>query len=312
MPTTFDIKDQCQDQRQYTCSDFDFLNFRIDADKIMYRSTVERISQVQIYFLQKYCYKHKFPLQDFGGWLGLLVRLNKRDHEDPNVLADPNEARGVFKFFHLLMNMSDLAKEELIDYQRNVFHLLGLDKQHQNLKTRFPPNVFDETKEAITKGAHSILKNFPSQRVFETGDRACVNLKEIVLLHAGHGADFNLGIEGHTWERNNEGLNGTQAMTDFIEDVRMAIKNAKVEEEVMVGTIIGYLLFWSDSFLQCFIKQKENSVWILTVTIFPPGHMMSSGIYTHVLAIGNSGQDHTPVVEYYIEKVSELKEDFDY
>jgi len=68
MPTTFDI----DDQRQYTFRDFGFFDFRTDADKIMYRSTVERISQVQIYFWQRYCHKHNFPLEDFGGWLGLL------------------------------------------------------------------------------------------------------------------------------------------------------------------------------------------------------------------------------------------------
>jgi hypothetical protein len=46
MPTTFDIGDQ----RKYSFHDFDFFDFRTDADKVMYRSTVERISQVQIFF----------------------------------------------------------------------------------------------------------------------------------------------------------------------------------------------------------------------------------------------------------------------
>ena len=130
----------------------------------------------------------------------MVGRSNNRDREDPNVVADPNEAKVMFELFHLLMNMSDSQKEELIDYQRNVFHLLGLDKQQHNSKTRFPTNL-DETKEAITKGANSILKNFPSQRVFEIGDHACVDLKETVLLHAGHGAHLNFGIDGRTGEK---------------------------------------------------------------------------------------------------------------
>ena len=48
---------------------------------------------------------------------------------------------------------------------------------------------------------------------------------------------------------NSKGLNGTQAMTDLIDYVRSATKDAKVEEEVMVRTSIGCLLFWSDAFL---------------------------------------------------------------
>ena len=98
------------------------------------------------------------------------------------------------------MNMSDSAKEELIDNQRDEFHLLVPDKQQHNLKTRSSTSI-DESKEAITKGAYSILKNFPSQRVFEIGDHACVDLKETVLLHAGHGADLNFGIDGRTGEK---------------------------------------------------------------------------------------------------------------
>ena len=125
--------------------------------------------------------------------------------------------------------MSDSLKNEMIDYQRDIFHLMGLDKDQQNFKTCFPTNI-DETKVAITQGAHSILKNFQAQRVFEIGDHACVDLKETVFIHDGHGDDLNVGNEGHTGKRNDKGLNGTQATTDLIEDVKTAMEDAKVEE----------------------------------------------------------------------------------
>ena len=42
----------------------------------------------------------------------------------------------------------------------------------------------------------------------------------------------------------------------------------------------NHLIFWSDSFLRCFITQKENSVWIHTVTV-------KVKETTNILAIGS-------------------------
>ena len=72
----------------------------------------------------------------------------------------------------------------------------------------------------------------------------------------------------------------------------------------------NHLIFWSDSFLRCFIKQKENSVWIHTVTVSPPQVKKSPGNYTTILAIGKSGEDHTEVVERFMQVVEELMEGF--
>jgi hypothetical protein len=121
----------------------------------------------------------------------------------------------------------------------------------------------------FTKGANSILKNFPCPRVYDIADHACVSLKEVFLIFAGHGARFNFRWLGNGKE-NMDGLNGTQAMDALVKEVQKRMQNAGVAERAMKQTKIGYLLFWSDSFLNSFIKQKDNSVWVLTVTICPP------------------------------------------
>ena len=79
----------------------------------------------------------------------------------------------------------------------------------------------------------------------------------------------------------------------------------------MKQTKIGYLLFWSDSFLNSFIKQKDNSVWVLTVTICPPEDMKSSGWYTYILAIEKSDADHSEVINHYLHQAEELMKGFD-
>ena len=187
-------------------------------------------------------------------------------------------------------------------------------------KTKFPRTGKD-ARRFFTDGSHSILKNFPVQEVFEVNNHACVRLKETILLAAGHrgGFDFawdgRLGIEGSI-----DGLNRTRAVQDLIKDIEVEMREAMRKKEpnrpqedielAIKATSKGYIYFWSDSFLRCFVKQKDNSVWILTVTISPPWADINKGTYTHVLAMGKSGEDHTPVIDYYMREARELQRGF--
>ena len=99
-------------------------------------------------------------------------------------------------------------------------------------------------------------------------------------------------------------------VADLVNDIFDAMKSDGLSDESIYGTHIGWVYFWSDSFLRCFVKQKDNSVWILTVTICPPLNEMSSGKYTHVLAMGKSSEDHTSVIEYYYREVKKLMKGF--
>ena len=68
-------------------------------------------------------------------------------------------------------------------------------------------------------------------------------------------------------EPNQYGLNGTQAMADLVNDIVDAMKMDGLSDESIRETSIGWVYFWSDLFLRCFVKQKDNSVWIMTATI---------------------------------------------
>ena len=168
----------------------------------------------------------------------------------------------------------------------------------------------EETRASITEGTHSTVKNFPVPRVFEIADHACVSLLEVIRLMAAHGAEFNFAYDGTTGKRNREGLNGSKAADDIIDNLDETMKAANVDEETRKKTKKGWILMWSDAFLRCFIKQKENSVWIITITVCPPGNKKSSGMYTHVLAMGKSGSDHMAVIDYYLEEMKQLRAGF--
>ena len=96
-------------------------------------------------------------------------------------------------------------------------------------------------------------------------------------------------------------------MDDLIGGINEAMKEAKENEGIRTKTKIGWLNFWSDGFLNCFTKQRENSLWIITATVCPPSDSQSSNLYTYVLAMAKHDADHTRVIEHYMREVSVLK-----
>ena len=177
-------------------------------------------------------------------------------------------------------------------------------------KTKFLRTGKD-ARRFFTEGNHSILKIFPVQEVFEVNNHACVSLKETILLAAGHCSGFDFAWDGRLgMEGSSDGLNSTQAVQDLIKDIEVEMREAmrkkepdRPQEDIELdikATSKGNIYFWSDSFLHCLVKQKDNSVWILTVTISPPWADINKGTYTHVLTMGKSSKDHTPVIDYYM------------
>ena len=289
--------------KELSYDDFSIFDFREESEKTFKNSTRQRLCQNQIYMWQSY-------LRDGGGFEGLLARSNARNREDGTIMAKPEEASVMFLLFKMVMDMTETQQATFAQYQKKLFKLIRIEEvSNHEISTNFPTDV-NAIRCAITRGANSILKNFPAPRVFTKDEHACVGLKESVLLLLGHGGKPNFGKEDDG-ERNMEGLNGTKAMKDLIDDVENAWKDKDVPKEKQKKTKIGWLLFWSDSFLRCFIKQKDNSVWILTVTVCPPESEKSAGRYTIILAIGKSSTDHSKVVEHFINEANEMMEGFD-
>ena len=166
----------------------------------------------------------------------------------------------------MMLKMTGDDREDLVQLHNNFIKIYRVGSiSHHDVETRFSFDIND-TRIIMMDGAHSIMKNFPVQQVFNIGDHAFVSLLETILLVAGHGAKFNFAYNTRTQTRNYDGLNGTKAFADLTKDVIKAMREENRNDEIILKINIGWIYFWSDSFLRCFIKQKENSVWILTVT----------------------------------------------
>jgi len=311
--------------------DLDMLDFRSPKEKAMHNSHAQRVCQNQLYFFQKHCHKldclekskNRAANQEevtkdrylsekiqceIGGLAGIFGRAQVGDREDRKVVATPEETRLGWFTLDFVVRITESCQERFTRFVNAAWNHFKMGGGNVETKARLP-RTMNTLMRDFTRGAHSVLKNFVSPRVFELPcGHAGVSLKEVFLISAGHGAEHNYARKNGV--RNEEGLNGTQAMSDLLEEIDERMKRAGADEKQRKETKIGYMIFWSDSYLNSFIKQKDNSVWVLTVTFCPPEDMKSSGRYTHVLAIGKSDSDHTAVINHYMGKAEELMSGF--
>ena len=250
-----------------------------------------------------------------GGWRSLCYRASVGNRTDTTQLADHDVSE---MFFCLNSALLTSTKGEQAD---NVMRLIQcIKKSAQKKVDRFYtinsmeigsmgiPEDYTEARRVLLDGCHSVMKNFPAPKVFFKGNHACVSLKEVIQMLAGHHGNFDF-----CWDTNGkhatDGLNITKGCHDMVFRVRKELEKIHKPEDVDKHSI-GFVSFWSDSFLKSFVKQKDNSVWLFCVTISPPMNDISKGTYTQVLAIGKSGQDHTDVVNHYFRELEELEKGF--
>ena len=289
----------------------EFLDCRSeDEKKLRKNSLAQSLSQVVLYFAQQRMFRDRN--QSLGGYRGLVERAMISNREHKYSVADEEEASVMLLYHLLLLRLTQEDQSLLLEYEKGKMKLFKLTDatMRRHVKIVFP-NTTSEIRRLITDGRYSIMKNFPVQRVFMIENHACVSLRETILIMAAHHGGFEYAHDGATKKDNRSGLNGSRAVGDLQVDVMKQLRKVGVKEDQLRDVNIGFLYFWSDSFLRCFVKQRDNSVWILTVTVSPPYNEKSSGKYTYVLAMGKSSNDHTKVIEFFHNEVRELMNGFD-
>ena len=290
--------------------DFGIYDFRPSKNEEEKRRKMRTLCRNQLYFYQKYKMKAKDKSNGTGGFQGLVKRTMSELTNDIHGFVTFQEADTIFELTKVCIQMPKEKQAGMMNYQRKKDACLGYDKvsiKNCGIKV---PNSYQDIRRMITEGSHSILRNFPTGNVFRIGGHSCISLKETFLLAAGHHGGFSFSYDGRTKSYNEDGLNGTKAVKTLRNDVIDTLKKSGKSDEEIKETNIGYFYYWSDAFLRCWVKQKNNSVWILTVTISPPLDRINTGEFTHVLAIGKSSEDHSEVFNYFHKEARELMKGF--
>ena len=156
-------------------------------------------------------------------------------------------------------------------------------------------------------GDHGVLNALPSEKIFSIDRKhAMISLDEKISHMMAHGMAISwmndVPEKDGSIPSDDRGPNGSPAGKRLLAKMKIRNKYGRV------GTAYAYIRLWSDSFLKCWTKQRENSIWILTVTFPNFDENATSEYHTHVLAMGRSYDDHTPVIDYYFNELKNIRE----
>ena len=248
-----------------------------------------------VYFYLNHTMKRQCN-QVHGGLCGIVWRAIKRQEVyTPQHTSSLKDARLMFNITNHLVSNTANQKEEFLEILEDILerYSSGLEGAEITL-----PVDMKSANAICLDGKFGIFNNLPCEEIFNIGGHACISLNEKLSHILGHGVPIEYGSK--FGKLNLDGINGTEAFKDLLEKMKTMNPNHD-------STAFGWLMLWSDSFLRHFVKQKENSVWILTVTLPNPDNNATSPFHTYCLAIGQSKLDHTPVVEYYLRELDIIK-----
>ena len=244
-----------------------------------------------VYFWQEYICNQEDEI--CGGLRGIVWRsMFKRRLYDLTKITSIHDSRLMFNMTkHTMTNTRD----------ENETFLEILEDIHDRA-TGFETGVsipfdYDSANEILLEREFGIFGNLPHEEVFEVAGHACVSLiglfKQMYAHQIPIGFIEQTDIDGDTRDRSN--TNGSPAMEQLL----------KYMKEINTENIpckYGSYLLWSDGFVRTFVKQKENNVWILTITFADPNGSATSKFHTYCLAVGKSSNDHQPVIDHILKE----------
>ena len=249
-----------------------------------------------IFFWQNYLCE-EMGNGEFGGLRGIAYRsLHRRDIYGPESFARMTDTILLFSYMNSMLNMSLEQKHTFLRTTR----LLRDVSPRLDVQVNLPSDM-KEARAILLEGVYGMFRNIPHPTVNDDkAGHAYVSLKELLKQVCALKVPIEF-TEGPGFQRKTNDIHGTEAMTDLLRALKQSAHGKN-------GVYFGYMIFWSDGFITSWIKQKDNSAWILTVTLPDPSGSRTSPYHTYCLAVGLSKYDHTDVIEFYMKEVQEIME----
>ena len=242
----------------------------------------------QLYFMQE----HNDPN---GGIRGIAFRAQYRVKRLDG-LATLKAAKYLFSTLDNLVNLPRADQDRFLNHMRLTFDYTSSSPRVDGLDM---PASRERADNLCLKGTYSMFANIPTEKVIEIDRHACIGLSDLIERIFAQGTDFSFMKDPNGV--NLDGFNGTPRAADLLEELQQRMENGDGH-----AIYFGHLMFWSDSFLRCFSRQRDNSYWIFVVRVMPPEGCATSSSHTFCLAMGSSKECHDKVIAHYMKEVSEL------
>ena len=171
------------------------------------------------------------------------------------------------------------------------------------------PTTWSDTDKFESREHYAIMDLLPRPKVFQIAGHACFWITDVLSLHMVTARPFEVTVIPHAkFDRNNRELrirhkiHGAPAMNKLLE----VIYEMHEGEWDLCESFFGYFTTWHDAFLQSYVKQKMNNVWLYIVN-FPDSRLTKTSRYhTYCVAVGSGHLDHTPVLDWFSKQMEGL------
>jgi len=271
------MDEQCRAEETKPCDTYEYTipeNVQIDLSYM--RGAYNRIFYEQ---------EHNNPND---GICGLAHRAVSRSNSSEGVV-DIKDADILLDISESLFSKSKSEQKKHIKSLKKVFSLFSHTEPQSSVSI---PLDIKSANDVCLENKYAIIKNLPHPEPFLTDcGHVGISLEDLLdhIMAAGEELSFIDSVQA-----NNVGLNATPVAAELRQRIVESL-----DCEIANDTLIGQLILWSDSFLRCFSRQRENSIWLLVVQV------CSGKRYT--LAFGRSKLDHSAVVERYMRELHSIR-----
>ncbi len=159
--------------------------------------------------------------------------------------------------------------------------LLHMTVKQSNVSNNVLSHLPSHEKDIYTlfmDGKHSVKTNLPVPTTFNIANTACISLDAYIDHVLGHGIPITFAHDS-TMGSNFAGMYG-------LEQCQMVVNSILANSPDPANTSVMVSYLWLDGILGSNIRQKDNSVWTMTVTISMSSEHAASKYQTGVLALG--------------------------
>ena len=130
---------------------------------------------------------------------------------------------------------------------------------------------------------------------------ACVSIIDIIQHMFAHQIPigFTEEMDGSLPTRTTRNTHRCKVMQELL----ATMKHMNVNDEPIK---YGSFVLWSDGFIRSFVKQKDNTIWIMTVTNPDLDGSATSKYHTYYVAIGKASNNHQSAIDFYLKEVAML------
>ena len=260
-------------------------------------------AQTNTYFRDDYeWYKHHG--EEFGG-LRCLVFRSLYTSRPGRCAASILLTTVMLNMLNLLIGMSSSDKDKLAMLISGIVMLITTSIGDLAGSIDIPPIPVRalDLRKVVVGSDDALMEGLPCEEVHVVDDyHVAVTLDSVIDLMMAQGVPLSFMVD-ENGVRDGSGINGSAAATALFTKLYSIVEEAGRHDPAR--TAYGYLIFWSDSFLTAWVKQKDNSCWCMTVTVAPPKDHNRSIFHTHCIALGRKEGDHNKVI---VQKLDELED----